>query len=262
VFAALWMIITGLLLGKFLAWLGIQEDTAFFSAMPGGITELTFIAMSFDADPFQVALFHATRMISLLVVFPFIIRRQKREGQPAVGRPEDPRPDSKRSAKRLDWAIVFLLAFVAGYALDRLKVPVGAFIGPLVTTGIYAVRQRVSLRMNQKVRDVIETCVGGAVGTRVTVESLRLVPSLLLPVALLDFSIILSSVMLAKVLYKTSGMDRVTCCLAAVPGGFSPFVVLARQMNANVSYVATFHLCRYLSMILFALLLGFWGNFG
>jgi uncharacterized membrane protein AbrB (regulator of aidB expression) len=116
--------------------------------------------------------------------------------------------------------------------------------------------------MNRDIRDVTETCVGGAVGTRIIMESLKLVPGLLLPIIVLDTLVILSSVTLAKALHRTSDMDKVTCCLAAVPGGFSPFVVLARQMNANVSYVAAFHLCRYLSMIVFALLQGFLGSFG
>ncbi|MFP3156054.1 AbrB family transcriptional regulator [Lachnospiraceae bacterium ZAX-1] len=254
VFSCCWMIFTGLGIGKILTLLGVQKDIALFSAMPGGITELTFISSMMVSDPFVVALLHATRMITLLIAVPAIVSK--------FPKGEAPIADSKKEldAERkpllwYDWPVLVLLAAIAGIGLTFLHVPVGAFIGSLVATALYSIKRRgVSLAMNPHVRDVLETCVGGVVGTKMTLASVKMIPSLLIPILVLDGLILGSSLLLGKVLNHISDMDKPTSYLASAPGGFSPFVIIAGQMNANTSRVAVFHLCRYLSMIIFALI--------
>ena len=254
VFACSWLILTGLLIGGVLILLGGEVDTALFAALPGGIVELSFVSASFSADAFQVALFHASRMVTLIVVMPLLIRRlPETERQTAWSAPE---AKAFAPARGSDWAVMLLFGAAFGSLLERAHVPVGAFIGALAASALYCKARRIRPVMNRAAKNALEAGIGGDIGTRVGMESVLAVPRMVLPLFVLNVLIIASSLLLGKVLSKLYGMDRVTAQLAVVPGGSSPFVMLAGELGADMSLVAVFHLCRYLSMVIFSILLG------
>jgi len=248
-----WLIITGLLVGRLLMLMGVNADTALFSSLPGALVEMSFISVSFNADSFMVTLFHASRMVTLLVVMPIIIRAMPPDSRPQPKQPEKPQ---KTHQSKFDWPVVIIISAVSGILLDRLQVPAGALLGPLVCTAIYVRVRKTQMRFAGSCRGVVDSLVGGVVGTRVTRDSLFALPGIVMPLVTLNVLMILSSLLLGYVLYRISSLSRVTAQLASVPGGLSPFIVLAGSMGADVSRVAVFHLCRYLTMIVFSIIQG------
>ncbi len=253
-FACVWFILTGLLIGGVLICLGMEAGTALFAALPGGIVELSFVSAGFSADTFQVTVLHASRMVTLIAVMPVLIRclphpqRQAAWTAPAVKR--------YAPAQTGDWAAMLLLGILLGALLERLRVPVGAFAGALVASAVYCKARHIRPVMARPIKNVLEAGIGADIGTRVGIESILAIPHLLLPLLVLNVLIIASSLLLGTALSKLYGLDRVTAQLAAVPGGSSPFVMLAGELDADISLVAVFHLCRYLSMVVFSIILG------
>jgi len=48
--------------------------TAFFSCCPGGLTEMTIIADSYKANVPVVALIHLSRILSVILIYPLIVK--------------------------------------------------------------------------------------------------------------------------------------------------------------------------------------------
>jgi membrane AbrB-like protein len=254
-----WLIVTGLLISRLLTFMGIDSGTALFASLPGGMAEMAVISSVFEADSFKVTLLHASRMISLMIVMPLIIRRLPGADEAPASRDAAAEP---AAAGKIDRLAAAVLSLGCASALTRLNVPAGAFIGALFATAAYARLRKKTLRLGGGVKSALECCVGGVVGGKVVKESLSAAPALIGPMLALDALVILSGLSLGWVLSKVSGMDRVSAQLASVPGGFSPFVVLADKLNADVGRVAVFHLCRYLSMVLFSVIQGLCGANG
>jgi membrane AbrB-like protein len=64
-------IISAFVLSKFTH---MDIATAFFSCCPGGLTEMTIIADSYKANAPIVALIHISRILSVILIYPLIVR--------------------------------------------------------------------------------------------------------------------------------------------------------------------------------------------
>ena len=61
-------------------WMGIEKLTAMLGAAPGGISDMSLIALDMGAQGSTVVLMHLTRMISVIVVVPLVVRMATRGG--------------------------------------------------------------------------------------------------------------------------------------------------------------------------------------
>jgi membrane AbrB-like protein len=64
-----------LVAGLVVSWLGINSAMiGFISFAPGGVAEMSLIAISIDADPVFVACHHIVRILTAVMVFPVVFR--------------------------------------------------------------------------------------------------------------------------------------------------------------------------------------------
>ncbi|MDA3950902.1 MAG: AbrB family transcriptional regulator [Spirochaeta sp.] len=66
-----WAVVLGILIHKIS---GIDIVTALFSTSPGGLSDMTIIAQAAGADTPKVVILHLTRLVTVIAVFPWIIR--------------------------------------------------------------------------------------------------------------------------------------------------------------------------------------------
>ncbi len=83
----LWLVGLSLLAAKALALAGVDTPTALFAAMPGGIAEISLVALGFGANAFVVALLQSTRLLLTMLVFPALARRAVPGGEEQQGAP-------------------------------------------------------------------------------------------------------------------------------------------------------------------------------
>ncbi|MDX2271449.1 MAG: AbrB family transcriptional regulator [Cyanobacteriota bacterium] len=55
-------------------WLGVERMTALLGTAPGGITDMSLIALDMGAQTSTVMVMHLARLISVIVVVPWIVR--------------------------------------------------------------------------------------------------------------------------------------------------------------------------------------------
>lgn len=69
------MVSTGIFSGLLISrWLGIEQLTALLGSAPGGISDMSLIAMDLGAQGSAVIIMHLTRLISVVVIVPLVIR--------------------------------------------------------------------------------------------------------------------------------------------------------------------------------------------
>jgi membrane AbrB-like protein len=66
---------TGVLSGYLISrWLGIERLTAILGTAPGGISDMSLIALDMGAQTSTVVVMHLARLISVVVVVPWVVR--------------------------------------------------------------------------------------------------------------------------------------------------------------------------------------------
>lgn len=72
-------IVSGLAISR---WLGLERLTALLASAPGGISDMSLIALDMGAQGPTVVVMHLTRMIGVIVVVPMVVRWIVRTGTP------------------------------------------------------------------------------------------------------------------------------------------------------------------------------------
>lgn len=250
-----WLIGSSVITGYVINVAGVERATAMFAALPGGMAELSLVAMSFGADPFLVALIQSTRLILMILVISVLAKRygtgnQGQEDEKAEYNGE--KEEIREVNHTKDWVVIFIIAFTIGFALEYINFNAGSIIGPIITTGLYSNYRKISLKPNNAVRNIAQIGIGGLIGLKVTKASIIAIPSLLPALIIGNVLMIGSFLILSKVLEKITGWDKITCLLSTAPGGFTPISVLAIDLKADVSRVAIFHIIRLIVVVLFA----------
>ncbi|WP_017325316.1 AbrB family transcriptional regulator [Synechococcus sp. PCC 7336] len=63
-------------------WLGLERLTALLGSAPGGMSDMSLIALDMGAQGPTVVLMHLTRMVSVIVVVPIVVKLAVRWGSP------------------------------------------------------------------------------------------------------------------------------------------------------------------------------------
>lgn len=64
-----WLILLSLAGICILTATGVDRETAFFAAMPGGMAEITLMSLSYRSDPFVTVLLQSSRMLISMTFF-------------------------------------------------------------------------------------------------------------------------------------------------------------------------------------------------
>ncbi|MFZ5945420.1 MAG: AbrB family transcriptional regulator [Bacillota bacterium] len=247
-FLGLWMIVTGVLIGEILIWMGIEPPTAFFSASPGGLAEMGVTAMSFGADTFKVTLLQTFRIFTVLFMIPFVVKRY--DPLPRKENTEQPKEKKESQGKSLlEWTKLGLVAFGAAMICAYFNVPAPDLVGPLFGVFFYTRFFKININSSKHIHNIAFMGVGGIIGLGVTKGTMLQFPVLLLPALVLSLLTFVSGLGLAWTLHRITKWDMATCLLGTAPAGSLPMVVMADEMGADVSKVAVLQIVRVFSIV-------------
>lgn len=259
-----------LVIGFVVQALGIDSQTAMFSSLLGGLTEIAYIAREFQFNAFQVSIFQTVRMCVLLITVPIIARRLPEGSAPKAfdsiafqsGEKKDseslPFENKKKSSKPgvFDWVIIIAGSAAAGFLLSSLQVPAGKLIGSSAFTALYSAFRRLKPKLNAKWHNTMLSFVGGSVGINVTLASILKIPSLIVPIIVSLLLIFLIMYLSYLLLIKVGNLDKRSALFSSTLGGLTPSIAMAEAMGADSATVSTFQVIRYFSVIALALVLG------
>lgn len=243
---SVWMLASCLSAGLIFQRLArVTPITAILGAAPGGLSEMTLLALSLDADVMAVASLQLARLLTIAFVIPFLAIRQA----------EAPSCNSKEesSEPKVSWqwsaSITLLVGAVGGLIGYMLKLPAAGLLGALITVGLTYNLYRELPPLPEGLRVCAQVGIGGLVGANFGQETLTSLLFIAGPVVGTSIVVVGASLVLATLLRKLTDWDALTCLLAAAPGGVTQSSVLACELGADLLIVSLLQLSRLIAIL-------------
>lgn len=225
---------------------GFDRPTAFFSAVPGGLADMTAMAEASGANQRTVILVQATRIV--LIVFAVPLWLQLHDGLAA----STPFASPVRLAESslIDLATLVAMAG-AGWGIAHWLGLAGApIVGPMVVSGAAHALGFTTVRLPVELLIFAQIGVGVLLGCQFRGLTFKefthtMVWGMLNAIVLLSVTAVVV-IMVAQL----TGFDQVSVLMAFAPGGQTELNLLAFVLGADVAYVALHHLARLAIVIL------------
>lgn len=229
---------------------GLDRVTALLGLVAGGASGIVGMADDLGADDRLVAFMQYARVLVVVLVTPvlaalaFPVQRGGGSGGPA-----DPALIGDASW----WAITAGCA-AAGVPLARLaRIPVPSLLGPMALAGaITLAAPPGTLEVPELVRETAFGVIGLQVGLRFTLDTVREVGRLVLPVLASVLAIMAGCFLLAIGLASTTSATLLDSYLATTPGGLYAVLAAAFGAGADTTFIVAVQTLRLLVMVVLA----------
>ena len=223
---------------------GFDVPTAYFSAAPGGLSEMVITGAAMGADDRTIALVHASRVLLVVLTIPLWYRYMTGV---------TPTPSSigpSIGAIGLTDLAVLAACAVAGVAVGRLiRLPAYRLSGPLLASALVHATGLSSSAPPWEVVAVAQVVVGSAVGARFTGVPVRRVFGVMVAALVSAVVMLASTVAFALVLAPATGIDWRSIVLAYAPGGLAEMSLIALSLGIETAFVATHHVIRIVLIV-------------
>jgi membrane AbrB-like protein len=226
----------------------LDPVTAFFSAMPGGLNEMTVIGGELGGDEKRIILSHAARIVvsvSLIAIY-FRLVLGYDVSSAALPSGANVALDLKSGSILLGCAV---LGVVTGKAL---RLPAAALLGPLILS---AAAHMTGLSHSAPPPVLVifsQIILGTMMGCRFMGAAPRLIVETLVLSAIGTTLMLVLSLGFAVTLHGMFGQTTQQVLLAYAPGGLTEMSLVAIAMNGDVAYIALHHLARIVVLIAIA----------
>jgi membrane AbrB-like protein len=237
----------GLLLSRVTS---LDAPTAAMGMIAGGASGIVTMARELEGDDRLVAFMQYARVLVVVLLTPLLIPLAfpGHHGTGSVTASSGP-----VFGTPLDWLLTVVIAAAAGVAAMRARVPAGALLGPMIVAGAVTLSGLdSSLAVPPVLREAAFIVIGLQVGLRFTVDTVRQVGRLLVPVLLCIGFLLLACFGLAAILSATTSVSLLTAYLATTPGGLYAVLAVAVGAGANTTFIIAVQGLRVLVMVLLA----------
>lgn len=219
---------------------GYDRTTAYFSAMPGGLTDMVLIGTEMGGEEKRIALAHASRV---LIVICLIVISYKLLFD--LGTQEAEAGFVALDVLSLsDWLILASCAVIGSVLATWLKIPLGQIMGPMLLSSAAHVTGIVTVPPPSLIVTIALIVIGTIIGCRFVGTTFRAVGRDLLLGAGSSLVMLAVAVAFASAVSRISGEDLSQTFLAFSPGGVTEMSLLALAMGQEVAYVTAAHLAR------------------
>lgn len=222
----------------------LDAPTAYYASMPGGLQDMLVFGIEAGANPRQLSLIHATRVLIIVTVAPLVLTQfYDASLSNPVGAPAHTIPPH-------ELGLMALAAFGGWKIAARLKLFGATILGPLLATMALSLTGLIHHRPPAEAILVAQFFIGMTVGvhyTGITMAELGRTVAygvgfiILLALLAVGFSE-------AVVLLGLAG--HLDAFLAFAPGGQSEMTVLAIVTGADLGFIVVHHLARMILVIL------------
>jgi len=224
----------------------LDMATATLGMVAGGASGIVTMAGDLGADDRLVAFMQYLRVLVVVVLTPLLIALAGVHGTGAAAAPSAPAFGTLR-----DWLITAAIAPLGAVLARRANFPAGALLGPMILAGALTLAG-VGFAVPPAVQQVAYALIGLQVGLRFTLETIRRLGRLLLPVLTGLAGLLAGCFGLAVVLHLTAPVSLSDAYLATTPGGLYAVLAIAFGANANTTFILAVQGLRLLVMVLLA----------
>jgi len=230
---------------------GYDRVTAYFSAMPGGLSEMILVGTAMGGDARIISLTHASRILLVVVTLPFAF-------QLLIGYEPGARPPVGLPLFALlpgDLAILSVCG-VAGFFLARsLRLPAAALVGPMLLSAGVHLAGWTAAKPPLELVAAAQVVVGTAVGCRFAGTRAMHIARAMIAAAGGTAVLLVAAVAFAYAIGQITGLSMESLVLAYAPGGLAEMSLIAIAIGADSAFVATHHIVRVFLIVVAAPLL-------
>ncbi len=162
--------------------------TSFFACAPGGVSDLALVATDFGAVMEHVALLQLFRLVSVIIVFPPMIRAMLKIDEKASPAKTMTRVGSSISVSPSWFLATIACALTGGLLFNAVSIPAGAILGSIVGVALLnLVSDKATYPKVLKI--LVQIAAGSYIGSRITVQTLFEIKVLLLPAVILTIEL-------------------------------------------------------------------------
>jgi membrane AbrB-like protein len=238
----------------------IDLGTAILATVPGGVTEMTALAISSKVDVAFVAAMQTMRVLAANILVPLAVRsssgRQARENRDdgsyhrQAGKVVEETAEAAKVIVPHHWILGLLASLAGGFILTYAAVPAGGIMGSMLAIALI---QFAGIRIQPVPKAVLTLAyisLGISVGSAFDTSTLAQLKASAGILVLTTAATLASSFLLAIVVRKTMNLDHLTAILACSPGGLSLMAVVAEEIGVDSATVSFLHLTRIVWIIL------------
>lgn len=227
---------------------GYDSASAYFSATPGGLSEMVLLGGHYGGDARVISLVHATRILLIVIAIPFGFYWLSDLEPGQTGGVGPGWNDIGVTA-----AILLGLCAIAGFFGARaLKVPAAPVVGPMVLSSIVHLFGWTSAAPPMDLVAMAQVAIGTAIGARFYGTSVRMVLRTILHSAGATLLLIVITLGLAGFLVLLTPLGLSPLILAYAPGGLAEMSLIAIALGADAALVATHHIVRIALIVICA----------
>lgn len=223
--------------------------TSFFACAPGGVSDLALVAADFGAVMEHVALLQLFRLISVIIIFPPLIRKMLPPSAPMIEPPQKSAEQHKpRSRNSLNTLISLATAFAGGIVASMLGIPAGALLGSICAIVLLNLATD-SVRYPSPLKAMVQIFAGCYIGSKVTLQTVLHSDVLILPALILLLGLFVMAFLTAFVLYKVCHLSWATAIFSATPGGITEMALISDELGLETPKIVLMHTFRILAVL-------------
>lgn len=251
--SSFWAVAIGLFLG-FLIYIltDIDIGTALFAAAPGGMSEMSAIAMMYGFAVPTVVLFQFLRIIMVYFSIPLVASyfSKSSDGNTKIIYDKNCAVNHENVNKCYPLIFTILIGAAAGLLAWKINIPGGAIIGSLIAVGACK-SFGVNLKpMSKNHISIYQVGLGATLGLTFTPEVAGSIFGMLGITLLFTFLTVIGGIILGLIMHKKFGIDLTTSMLACAMAGVSQMSAIALEMDADSVVVSVIQTVRLTSIIL------------
>jgi uncharacterized protein len=227
----------------------IDRTTGALGMVAGGASGIVAMTRDLGGDDRLVAFMQYLRVLLIVLATPLLVA----VFVPGGGSAEDPLGDGPLLGGAVDWALTAVVAVAGAVAGQRLRLPAGVLLGPLLLAAVLAVTDLPQpFAVPPLGREVAFALIGLQVGLRFEPDTLRRIRRLALPVVGAIVVLVVVSFGLALLLSEWTGVPLLDSYLATTPGGLYAVLAIAFGSGADTTFVLAVQVLRLFVMVLVA----------
>ena len=227
----------------------LDPMTAFFAAVPGGLSDMVLIAEEMGGDARAVTLIQLSR--NVLVVFALPLYLQWHEGMAVAQQAFVAK--SHLADLSLDAAGELLLLGIAGVMIaKRLGIAGAAIVGPMILSGVLHVMGLTTASVPFEIMTPTQVLLGILLGAQFRGLTWLEFRTTLTSGLVFTAVLLAATPLMAMLMARLSGFSQTLTLMAYAPGGQAEINILAFSLHVDVAFVAIHHLMRVALVMLAA----------
>jgi uncharacterized protein len=255
ILSSVWMIVISLAVGFLLTNLtGIDLGTALYGSVPGGLFEMSLIALTFNLSVPIVTLLQFVRILSINISLPLIVSKcnnsEKEGAKCQIVTDVDKTENSSGRTDIVNIMAALLLGGIGGYTASYLGLPVGGMLGAMF---VVAFLRAIGVPLKVLPPWLIictQIVLGGYLGTTFTPEMVSTLQTLLVPILFFSIFVVINGIFVGLLFHRILKWDLATSLLSTAAGGVTLMTLTAMEINADPVRVSILHSLRLTIILL------------